>query len=34
LMDISYGGKDRESFLKELDTLCYWKRKENKKKSL
>jgi hypothetical protein len=23
LIDISYGGKDRESFLKDLDNLCY-----------
>jgi hypothetical protein len=23
LMDISYGGKDRDSFLKDLDTICY-----------
>jgi hypothetical protein len=23
LMDISYGGKDREVFLKELEKLCY-----------
>jgi hypothetical protein len=23
LMDISYGGKDRDTFLKELEKLCY-----------
>ncbi len=23
LMDISYGGKDREVFLKDLEKLCY-----------